>query len=161
MRCSVKKLYASLMQETDVVEMLVLKLNPQARPIAQVLATELARNILRNTRLLPARLPSALRYHSFLLIHNALPTRSREKWRAWDTLCSFCHLAEETLGHLHTACPAALEAIALIQRDHCENKSEGDILSKAFPEDYLRTPELKADELVMLLTFSLAVWCVI
>ena len=49
--------------------------------------------------------------------------------------------------------------IALIQRDHCDSKDGGAILTKAFPEDYLfRTPELKADELVTILTFSLAVW---
>jgi ribonuclease HI len=147
------------MQETEVIDTLATKLNPRDLPIGHELATDLARNILRNTQLLPARLPSALRYHSFLLIHNALPTRSRERWRAWDTLCPFCHGQEETLRHLHTTCPAALEAIALIQRDHCDSKDGGAILTKAFPEDYLfRTPELKADELVTILTFSLAVW---
>jgi hypothetical protein len=146
-RCSAKKLYAAMMTEHDTISVLAAKLNPRDYPIGLELASELARNIMTNTRLLPARLPSDLRYHSFLLIHNALPTRHRESWRGWDTSCPLCNNGEETLAHLHTKCLASTQAISLISQQK-DGDGHSAALSNAFPEDFLfRTPDMKADQL--------------
>ena len=63
-RSLAKKLYAAMMTEQDTIAVLANKLSPRDYPIGLELASELAQNILTNTRLLPGSLPSELRYHS-------------------------------------------------------------------------------------------------
>ena len=45
-----------------------------------------AKAIVTNTMSLPASLPSRIRYHVFELVHNAVPTLAREKWRGHDKI---------------------------------------------------------------------------
>ena len=76
----------------------------------------LAKRVCRNTECLPVSLLSSLRYHAFEIIHNALPTRQRERWRGINTSCSFCDCDAESFRHLHVECKVVRDAANRIVR---------------------------------------------
>ena len=134
------------------------KLNPPARRIGKENALVLAKMIHSATYQLPANLPSPLRFHSFRLAHNALPTRARDQWRhtGESIQCPLCGSTPETLAHLHS-CNAATFAISIIS-NNTPNKASVFILQNATPDDYIfRSSCNDADRLTLLL-LSRAIW---
>ena len=136
------------------------KLNPadHERKIGKDQALILARAIISRTKELPASLPPAIRFHSFELIHNAVPTRMRMRFASEsDIMCSFCAAEPETLAHLHTACPTSRKA-ALLILNHSPDRAAATILQIAAAEDFTFRSAISAPDRVTLLFFSLAVW---
>jgi ribonuclease HI len=134
------------------------KLDNKEFRLGPSLSMEIATNILSATRMLPSNIPAELRTHCFLLVHNAVPTKLREKWRGHDCTCALCGKGEESLAHLHTECPAARSAITSIVNRSSERKAVEGLLC-AYPEDFsFRTPSISSECRMALLVFSLSVW---
>ena len=121
----------------------------------------LAKRVCRNTECLPVSLLSSLRYHAFEIIHNALPTRQRERWRGINTSCSFCDCDAESFRHLHVECKVVRDAANRIVRASHDRVLFTCLLS-ASDDDYafrsIDPKSLTSSERVTMLTFSLAVW---
>ena len=115
-----------------------------------------ADTIIANTRQMPARLPSRIRYHIFELVYNAVPTLVREEFRNHDTTCWLCNNARETIDHLHQ-CKAATLAISILVR-RSVNKHRYTKLYTATPGEYNFTSECDRQDRLMLVIFSLAIW---
>ena len=90
--------------------------------------------VTEQTALLPTSLPSRIRYHTFELVHNAVPTRAREKWRGHALTCPLCGGGPETIDHLHRHCQVGRKAVASIFR-HYPDRSGLQILHTATTHD--------------------------
>jgi ribonuclease HI len=123
-------------------------------------AMMIARQIQANTALLPRSLPSRLRSHAFVVIHNALLTKCRidpggENKTA--NRCFFCEREPETIRHIHT-CSVVKRAANLVLRRQAD-KSNFVCLLSAEEDDFLfRGSSVSAKEQLTLLCFSLAIW---
>ena len=157
---SQRQLY-DILQRNDETTLYALakKLDPAEKRIGKEVALQLAKVILSNTGLLPARLSSSLRFHAFRLVHNALPTRMRDRWRGGSTVCPFCGVGDESLAHLHTKCPTTTRAIGIIAQ-YTPDKTTLAALREAEPDDFVfrsPTPWTESERLTLLL-FSAAIW---
>ena len=122
-------------------------------------AMDLAEIVMANSKLLPADLPARLRNHVFLLVHNALPTQARSRWHpAATAVCKLCGGGTEDLTHLHVTCPTVHTAKSVIITN---SPNQGKFLSLRLAEagDFLmQAVSPVKEDLVKLLSFSLAVW---
>ena len=139
------------------------KLNPAdpEKTIGREAATSLATTITKNAQALPASLPRDIRNHIFKLIHNALPTKMRDRFYpenlGKNTSCSFCQEQPETIAHLHL-CQAAMQARGLIAQKTLD-RSSITILHSATPDDFtLKTSNIPPRDQLTLTIFSLACW---
>ena len=157
---SQKDLY-KMLSSSDETHLVALadKLNPAdpEKKIGKDASFALAKQICQRTSALPSNLPAGLRYHAFEIVHNAVPTRSRESWRGEVTSCPMCGGGTENLAHLHTICPASRTA-ALTIWQHTPQKSDTAILLSAVPDDFTFRSDISPDDRLTLLLFSLAVW---
>ena len=115
-----------------------------------------AKLIVEHTKQLPTALPSKIRYHIFELVHNALPTRVREKWRKHSLVCAFCNDQDETIEHLHQ-CKVSIAAIGRII-SFFPNKSDFVHLYDSTEDDYSFISNCPPKKRLILIIFSLAVW---
>ena len=116
---------------------------------------------MKNAQGLPASLPRDIRNHAFKLIHNALPTKMRDRFYpenlGKNTSCSFCQEQPETIAHLHL-CRAAMQAKGLIAQKTLD-RSSITILHSATPDDFtLKTASITPRDQLTLTLFSLACW---
>jgi hypothetical protein len=109
---------------------------------------------------LPLRLSRQLRHHAFMLVHNALPTRWRDR-RLPHTLpgtpCALCGRHPETSSHLFLECCVSAAAVhsILIQS---VNRAQVEVLTVATLDDFEFRSSLSSDDRVTFLSFSCAVW---
>jgi hypothetical protein len=120
----------------------------------------LARVVTRNASELPLRLSRQLRHHAFMLVHNALPTRWRDRHLPHTlpgTPCALCGRHPETSSHLFLQCCVSAAAIhsILIQS---VNRAQVEVLTVATLDDFDFRSSLSSDDRVTLLSFSCAVW---
>ena len=113
--------------------------------------------VVAQTALLPTRIPSRIKYHIFELIHNAVPTRVRERWRGHSLQCPICAGHDESISHLHIHCPASRLAITYILNHH-PDKHRLMILRTATNHDYDFTSTTCSPHDRRVLAISLAVW---
>ena len=116
----------------------------------------LAKRIIQNVQEIPSETPFVLRYHYFEIIHNAVPTRVRERWRKHNTLCALCDECDETLGYLYAECKVSRRAMALIMQSTV-NKATVSCLQPAGVEDLTFRTLLSAKDRRTLLIFSFCV----
>jgi ribonuclease HI len=157
---SQKDLHRILLENDETpLQALANKLNPNnpEKKIGPKASFELATQICSYTSELPNNSPSALRFHSFELIHNALPTRAREAWRGQSQVCPLCNGDRETLAHLHTSCPVTRRAISQIHQN-CHDKTKTSFLLTASPDDFIFRAPLPPENRLSLLCLSLAIW---
>jgi len=121
-------------------------------------AATIATTMTDNTQLLPGGLKPVIRSHVFLLCHNALPTRTRDRWRhGQDVCCSMCGMSEESLAHLHE-CPVTRTALSFIL-NASQNPDQFIDLTRSTGEDFLlRTPCHDKELLLQRVTLSYAMW---
>jgi len=118
-----------------------------------------ARCIVSNAEALPHNLSNSLRSHLFLIVRNALNTRMRNRYHVKGNLmCGLCGKQEETLEHLHRACPVSISAVRMIT-ENTPLMYPSTILLSANPSDFLfSSSTISAADQLHLLTLSLAIW---